>query len=68
MQRPTFFARSSLFILVAVFFLVPFAMRGARFAMQGMKNDVKDWLPNDFQETQDLDSAAATSLANSSCW
>lgn len=55
MPRSTFFARSSLFILVAVFFLVPFAMRGARFAVQGMKNDVKDWLPKDFQETQDLD-------------
>ena len=55
MPRPTFFARSSLFILVAVFFLVPFALRGARFSLQEMKNDVKDWLPKDFQETQDLD-------------
>ena len=55
MQRPTFFARRSLFILVVVFFFVPFALRGARMAMQGMKNDVKDWLPKDLQETQDLD-------------
>jgi predicted RND superfamily exporter protein len=55
MSRPTFFARTSLFILVAVFFLVPFALRGARFSLQEMKNDVKDWLPKDFQETQDLD-------------
>src|SRR5688572_30762035 len=55
MEKKTFFARSSLLILVLVFFLVPFALRGARFAMQGMKNDVKDWLPKDFQETKDLD-------------
>ena len=55
MQKPTFFARSGLLILVLVFFLVPLALRGARFAMQGMKNDVKDWLPKDFQETKDLD-------------
>jgi hypothetical protein len=55
MSRPTFFARTSLLILIVVFFLVPFALRGARFAMQGMKIDVKDWLPKDFQETRDLD-------------
>jgi predicted RND superfamily exporter protein len=55
MQKPTFFARTGLLILVAVFFLVPFALRGARFSMQEMKNDVKDWLPKDFQETRDLD-------------
>lgn len=42
-------------ILVVVFFLVPFALRGARMAVQGMKNDVKDWLPKDFVETAELD-------------
>lgn len=55
MEKKTFFARSSLVILVLVFFLVPFALRGGRMALQGMKNDVKDWLPKDFQETRDLD-------------
>ncbi|HEX5102574.1 MAG TPA: hypothetical protein VFV87_02105, partial [Pirellulaceae bacterium] len=55
MPKTTFFAKTSLLILVAIFFLVPFAIRGARFAIQGMKNDVKDWLPKDFEETQDLD-------------
>src|SRR5687768_10796533 len=53
--KPTFFARRSLLILMVIFFLVPFAMRGARLAIQGMKNDVKDWLPADFPETADLD-------------
>src|SRR4051794_40327996 len=55
MQRPTFFARRSILILVVVFFLVPFALRGARMAVQGMKNDVKDWLPKELEETKDLD-------------
>jgi predicted RND superfamily exporter protein len=53
--KPTFFARYAILILVIVFFLVPFALRGARMAIQGMKNDVKDWLPKEFAETRDLD-------------
>src|SRR3954447_17079550 len=55
MQRPTFFARRAILILVIVFFFVPFALRGARMAVQGMKNDIKDWLPKEFAETKDLD-------------
>jgi len=55
MQRPTFFARRAILILVIVFFFVPFALRGARLAVQGMKNDVKDWLPKEFEETKDLE-------------
>src|SRR6185295_2566040 len=55
MQRPTFFARRAILILVIVFFFVPFALRGARMAVQGMKNDVKDWLPKEFAETKDLE-------------
>ena len=54
MKRP-FFSRYSLVILMAVFFLAPFALRGARMAIQNMKNDVKDWLPSDFAETTELD-------------
>lgn len=55
MEKPTFFARRAIVILVVVFFLVPFALRGARMALQGMKNDVKDWLPRELAETKDLD-------------
>jgi hypothetical protein len=55
MEKPTFFARRALIILVLVFFFVPIALRGARMAIQGMKNDVKDWLPKEFAETKDLD-------------
>ncbi|TWT32809.1 Toluene efflux pump membrane transporter TtgH [Blastopirellula retiformator] len=39
---------------MAVFFLIPFALRGARLSLEKMKNDVKDWLPDDFTETKDL--------------
>lgn len=55
MEKKSFFARRSILILMVVFFLVPFALRGARLAIQGMKNDIKDWLPAEFQETAELD-------------
>ena len=41
-------------IIFMVFFCVPFSMRGARLAIQDIRNDVKDWLPADFPETRDL--------------
>jgi uncharacterized protein len=53
--KPSFFARRGIIVLMVVFFLVPFALRGARMSVQGMKNDLKDWLPKDFPETADLD-------------
>ncbi len=54
-MTPTFFARRSLLILVIIFFLIPFGLRGARLALRSMKNDIKDWLPSDFKETSELD-------------
>lgn len=54
-SRGTFFQRHAVVVLCAVFFLLPFALRGARMALQGMKNDVKDWLPEDFPETRVLE-------------
>lgn len=54
MKKP-FFARQALLVLIAVFFFVPFAMRGSRYAVQRMKNDVQDWLPSNFPETKDLE-------------
>ena len=35
-------------------FLLPFALRGARNAMDNMQNDVQNWLPSDYPETEDL--------------
>lgn len=42
-------------ILCTVYFLLPFALRGARLAVTGIKNNVADWLPADYPETQDLE-------------
>ena len=41
-------------ILCVVCFLMPFAGRGARMAVDSMKNNVADWLPNAYEETKDL--------------
>jgi predicted RND superfamily exporter protein len=54
-MKRTFFARWALVILCVVFFMTPFALRGARMALQRMTNNVKDWLPADFPETADLE-------------
>ncbi len=54
-MKAPFFARRALLILCIVFFLTPFALRGARYALQRMKNNVKDWLPDEFAETEDLE-------------
>ena len=53
-EKPTFFSRRAIIVLMVVFFLVPFALRGARMGIMGMKNDVRDWLPKDFEETKEL--------------
>lgn len=53
-EKTTFFGRRAIIVLMVVFFLVPFALRGARMGIQGMKNDVRDWLPKDFPETKEL--------------
>lgn len=41
-------------ILLVVFFLVPFAMRGARVSVKNMKNEVTEWLPKNFQESHEM--------------
>ncbi len=45
---------NALILLMLVFFFVPFAARGARMALQKTENNVKDWLPADFRETEEL--------------
>ena len=44
----------ALLILCIVSFMLPFAFRGAKLAIQTMTNNVADWLPSHFTETQDL--------------
>ena len=54
MSRRPFFHRHALLILMLVCFFVPFGLRGARMGMKEMRNDVKDWLPDRFEETAEL--------------
>jgi hypothetical protein len=44
----------AMLMLCTVFFLLPFALRGAKLAMADMQNNVADWLPADYPETQEL--------------
>ncbi|MEE2826408.1 MAG: MMPL family transporter [Planctomycetota bacterium] len=41
-------------ILCMACFLLPFALRGARMAATSMQNNVADWLPSNYEETQEL--------------
>jgi len=54
-RRVGFFGNRAVVVLCCIFFLVPFALRGARMATQHLENNIKDWLPSDFPETKDLE-------------
>ncbi len=54
MKKTSFFSRNAFRIFLAAVFLLPIALRGARFAVEGTKNDVKEWLPDGFKETAEL--------------
>ncbi len=54
MDHRGFFQRFSPWILVALVAALPFAFFGALRAVQSNTNQVEDWLPADFPETQDL--------------
>lgn len=45
---------NALLLLMIVFFTVPFVLRGARMALQKTENNIKDWLPDTFRETEEL--------------
>ncbi len=48
------FGTVAMLLLCTVFFLLPFALRGARLGLSDMQNNVADWLPKHYPETQDL--------------
>ena len=48
------FGSIAMLLLCTVFFFLPFALRGARLGMDQMKNNVADWLPDHYAETQEL--------------
>jgi predicted RND superfamily exporter protein len=52
--RIPIFGTVAIAFLCLVLFLVPFALRGARMGMMDMQNNVADWLPPEYAETQDL--------------
>ncbi len=52
--RVPVFGTAAMLVLCMVFFLLPFALRGARMAITDMQNNVADWLPGHFPETIDL--------------
>jgi predicted RND superfamily exporter protein len=54
-RRPLFGVPNALLILLVVFFLIPFGVRGARLSLGKTENNVKDWLPSDFRETSELE-------------
>lgn len=53
-RRIPVFETTAMLILCVVFVLIPFALRGARLAVEEMQNNVADWLPKHFAETRDL--------------
>jgi uncharacterized protein len=53
-KRIPFFGNRAMMIMCLIFFLLPFVLRGTRESVDNIKNDVADWLPETFAETQDL--------------
>ncbi|MDZ7617310.1 MAG: MMPL family transporter [Patescibacteria group bacterium] len=51
MNKQSFFARRGFLIIVVAVFLMPMILRGTRLTIDGNRNDVKDWLPDSFEET-----------------
>ena len=50
-DKPSFYARYSLAIMACCIFLLPFAMIGSANAKKGNKNDVRAWVPKEYEET-----------------
>jgi hypothetical protein len=48
------FGSVAMVLLCTVFFLLPFALRGARLGLSDMQNNVADWLPDHYTETKEL--------------
>ena len=51
-MKQSFFARYALVIAAISLFLLPFAIVGALKAKKANKNDVKNWIPAEYEETQ----------------
>lgn len=51
-EHPSFFARYSLAIMAVCIFLLPFAVIGSLNAKKANKNDVRAWIPEEYEETR----------------
>lgn len=51
MTNNSFFARRGFLIILVAVFLIPMILRGTRLTVDSNRNDVKDWLPDSFEET-----------------
>ncbi len=51
-MKKSFYARYALVIAAIAVFLLPFAVLGALRAKQANRNDVKNWIPAEYEETQ----------------
>lgn len=52
-MNQSFFGRRSFHIMLVLTFLLPLIWAGTRRALQSNQNNVKEWLPDGFQETED---------------
>ncbi len=52
-SRPTFFSRYSRAIVIVVGLAFPLVAYGSIVAMQSNHNDIEEWLPESFAETQE---------------
>jgi len=50
-MNQSFFSRRGFFILFVFVFLMPFILKGTRLTLESNRNDVKDWLPESYEET-----------------
>ena len=51
-MKPSFFSRRSFTIMMVMMFFLPFVWAGTRRAIMSNQNDVKDWLPKDYDATK----------------
>ena len=50
-MKSTFFGRNYLLILIIIAFLAPLMFVGARRSLMSNRNDIKEWLPEGYEET-----------------
>ncbi len=52
-MKPSFFSRHSFLIILVMTFMLPVIFAGTRRALRSNRNDVREWLPDDFPQTAD---------------